>query len=92
MKKTGNVLALISDPAMYRMIESGMRGGVSMISKRHAEANNPALGPWYDPEQPMSYILYHDANNLIGRVMSQFIPEGKFEWVPRRISRRSRSR
>ena len=28
LKKTGIVLDLISDPAMYRMIESGMRGGI----------------------------------------------------------------
>ena len=50
LKKTGIVLDLISDHAMYRMIESGMRGEVCMISKRHAKANNPALGPLYDPE------------------------------------------
>ena len=82
LKKTGIVLDLISDPAMYRMIESGMRGGICMISKRHAKANNPALGPLYDPEQPNSYIIYLDANNLYGWAMSQFLPQGKFEWVP----------
>ena len=82
LKKTGIVLDLISDPAMYRMIESGMRGGICMISKRHAKANNPPLGPLYDPEQPNSYIIYLDANNLYGWAMSQFLPQGKFEWVP----------
>ena len=35
-KKTGVVLDLITYLAMYLMIESGMRGGVCMISKRHA--------------------------------------------------------
>ena len=74
LKKTGIVLDLISDPAMYRMIESGMRSGVCMISKRHAKANNTALGRLYDPEQPMSYIIYLDANNLYGWAMSQFLP------------------
>ena len=36
LKKTDVVLDLIPDPAMSLMIESGMRGGVCMISKRHA--------------------------------------------------------
>ena len=63
LKKTDVVLYLITDPAMYLMIESGMRGGVCMISKRHAQANNPMVGN-NDPEQPLSYIVDWDANNL----------------------------
>ena len=36
LKKRDVVLYLITDLAMYLMIESGMRGGVCMKSKRHA--------------------------------------------------------
>ena len=57
LKEEGIALHLISDPAMYRMIESGMRGGVGMISKRHAKAITPGLGPLYNTQQPKSYII-----------------------------------
>ena len=49
LKKTGATLDLITDPAMYQMIESGMRGGVCMISQRYAKANNELVGE-YNPE------------------------------------------
>ena len=38
-KMTGIELELISDVDMYFMIEKGLRGGMSMISHRKAEAN-----------------------------------------------------
>ena len=69
LKKTEVKLDLLTDPAMYLMIESGMRGGVCMISKRHAKANNPAMGALFNPELPTSYIMYLDANNSYGWAM-----------------------
>ncbi|KAK3783595.1 hypothetical protein RRG08_048477 [Elysia crispata] len=57
-----------------------MRGGISMVSKRHARANNPRV-EGYDPEKPNSHILYLDANNLYGWAMSQALPTGGFCWV-----------
>ncbi len=64
LKVTGVNLTLISDPAMYQLIDSGMRGGVCMISKRHAKANNKYMGKEYDPTKPTKHIIYWDANNL----------------------------
>jgi len=35
LKMTGVKLELLTDPDMYKFFESGMRGGISMISKRY---------------------------------------------------------
>ena len=43
LKKTGVSLELITDYDQHLFIEKGMRGGISMVSKRHARANNPAV-------------------------------------------------
>ena len=80
LKCTEVKLQLISDAEMFRMIDAGMRGGVCMISKRYARANNKHMGDMYDPSQPSNYILYLDANNLYGWAMSQSLPMDMFAW------------
>ena len=79
LKKTGVELELLTDYDQHLFIERGMRGGISMASKRHAKANNP-LVDGYDPEKPSSPILYLDAKNLYGWAMSQPLPTGAFRW------------
>ena len=44
LKSTKVSLELITDPDMYLFIEKGLRGGISMVSHRHARANNPQNG------------------------------------------------
>ena len=80
LKKTGVSLELLTDYDQHLFIEKGMRGDISIVSKRHARANNPAV-EGYDPEKPNSHILYLDANNLYGWAMSQPLPTGGFRWV-----------
>ena len=80
LKKTGVKLELLTVYDLHLFIEKGMCGGISMVSKRHAKANNP-LVDGYDPEKPSSHILYLDANNLYGWAMSQYLPTGGFRWV-----------
>ena len=65
LKKTGVELELLTDYNQHHFMERGLRGGISMVSKRHAKANNP-LVEGYDPEKPSSHVLYLDANNLYG--------------------------
>ena len=82
LKMTGRELELISDPELFSTIDAGIRGGVSMISKRYARANNPLLGPTrYNPNKPTTYIIYLDANNLYGWAMSQPLPFADFRFV-----------
>ena len=78
---TDCALTLINDKAMFQMLDTGLRGGVSMISRRYSKANNKYMGPRFDPSQPSKYIMYWDANNLYGWAMSQPMPEGDFNWV-----------
>ena len=82
LKITGVSLELISDPSMFRMVDSGIRGGVSMITTRFARANNLPLGDLYDASKPKSWIKGLDANNLYGWAMSQSLPFAEYSWVP----------
>ena len=79
LKKTGVELELMTDLDMHLFIERGMRGGISMASKRYAKANNPRV-EGYDPTQPTNYITYLGANNLYGWAMSQPLPKKNFHW------------
>ena len=50
LKMTDVELELLNDPDMYLFIEEGLRGGISMISNRFSEANNPHV-PDYNPHR-----------------------------------------
>ena len=62
LKMTGVKLELFTSPRELLFIESGVRGGVATISKRHAVANNKYM-PNYDPNKPSNYIMVWDCNN-----------------------------
>ena len=79
LKKT-NVefdLELLTDYDQHLFIEKGMRGGISMVPKRYARANNPRVES-YDSSKPTMHILYLDANNINGWAMSRLLPTGSF--------------
>ena len=80
LKMTGIELEKISDIEKYLFIEKVLRGGISHIAKRYAEANNKYMND-YDPEKPSTFITYLDMNNLYGWAMSEYLPYGEFEWL-----------
>lgn len=80
LKMTKVELELLTDPTMHLFIEKGIRGGVSMISNRYAEANNTLAGD-YNPDIPTSYIIYLDMNNLYGLAMMSYLPVKNFHWL-----------
>ncbi len=80
--KTANIyLENIKDPDMYLFFEKGSRGGISTITTRYGEGNNPYMGDEYDDSKPTKYITYLDANNLYGWAMSKPLPTGGFKWM-----------
>ena len=81
LKITEIKLELLSDVDMLLMIEKGIRGGVSMVSKRFARANNKYMGEKFNREKVSRYIQYLDANNLYGMAMSMKLPTHGFKWM-----------
>ncbi|KAK4885978.1 hypothetical protein RN001_002249 [Aquatica leii] len=80
LKLTGVELELFTDVDMIHFIKKGIRGGISMCSKRQAVANNVFI-PNYDANKPSSFIIYIDATNLYGASMSEVMPIKNFEWL-----------
>ena len=80
LKETKQELQLLTDYDMLMMVEKGIRGGISHISKRYAEANNKYMKE-YNPDKESVYIQYLDANNLYGWAMSQPLPTHGFKWI-----------
>jgi DNA polymerase type B, organellar and viral len=72
-------LEIIKDYEMVQFIEKGTRGGLTQIGGlRYIKANNKYMGDQYDLNQPSSFIVYLDMNNMYGYAMSQPLPVGDF--------------
>jgi len=81
LKKTDARLDLITDGDMYLTIESGIRGGISGVSRRYARANNPLLPCHYDIGLPTSYLTYLDCNSLYATCQMEPLPVGDFQFL-----------
>lgn len=81
IKMNDTPLELLIDIDKLLMIENCIPGGISIINRTYAEANN-SIKYYFKDKQPVSYIMYWDANNLYDWAMSQspLRAYGKFEW------------
>ena len=75
---THSRLELLTDVDHYLFLLKGMRGGMSVVSKRYSKANHPSLGNKCDPSELFKFLLFIDANNLYGKVMMDYLPVGGF--------------
>ena len=80
LKVTKQELQLLKDYDMLMMFEKGIRGGITHISKRYAEANNKYMKD-FDKTKPSTFIQYLDANSLYGWAMTQKLPTHGFKWI-----------
>ena len=80
LKVTGVELGLITDPNIYLMIESGIRGSLSYVAQRHAAANFPEMAN-YCPDQPMSHLLYLDCDSLYTTFQTYPLPVDGFRFL-----------
>ena len=81
LKETKVELELLSDIDQYYFFKRMIRGGISNVSNRYAEANNIYMGDLYNPKKENSHIVYFDANNLYGFIMMQKLPYKGFKWM-----------
>ena len=80
LRHSSLTLELLSDINQYLFIIKGIRGGMSMVSKRYALTNKKYV-EGYNSSKSSSFILYLDANNLYGRAMQEYLPWKNFEWM-----------
>lgn len=70
---------------MFQFIEKGMRDGTFYIAHRLGQTNNKYMDN-SDENKQLKYITYLDTNNLLGWVMLQRLPAGKFRWMTKNKS------
>ena len=73
LKHSKLAIDYVKDASQYSFLRRAIRGGVSMIPRRYAKANNPYI-PGYDINTPTSYIIYLDCNSLYASVMTLNLP------------------
>lgn len=82
LKYTKIELRTLNDKDMHMFLERGMRGGISMITHRHAKANNSYLKKInpedFDTEKTPFHFIYLDANNLYGLGVESTTPRQSF--------------
>jgi len=80
LKVTDVELELITDPDIYVMIESAIRGGLSYFAQHYALANFPAMSD-YRSDLPTLHLLHLDCNSLYTTCQTYPLPVGGFRFL-----------
>ena len=78
LKLTNIEIQLITDSTIHDYIESGLRGGLSVICHRYARANNTRIKN-YDSTKEACTLAYYDCNALYARAMCEAMPHSGFK-------------
>ena len=68
LKKTEEILELLTDIDVLLMVEKGTRGGICHAVNRYAKAKHKYMKN-YNKHEELSYLKNWDVNNLYGWVM-----------------------
>ena len=78
LRFTDAQIEICKDPTILSLVQANIRGGVSMICHRLAEANNPQMKN-YDEKKPLLTMKYLDANSLYAHTMKEKLPIGDYK-------------
>lgn len=81
LKYTGVEFPLFTDKQidMLTLVQSCIRGGISMGPYHRGEANNPYMKN-YDKDKPTTWIISEDVNGLYAGCMREAVPIGGFRF------------
>ena len=69
LKSKKHDIELLQDPEIYKMFDSGIRGGMTFINSHHVAASD------------VDQLFYVDVNNLYGWALSQKLPHEEFKLI-----------
>ena len=81
IETTKVALKLVNESDMQLMIESGIRGGITITSHCHAKVKNEYMEAEFDPTKDSKFTSYLHAVNHYGWAMSTKIPTSGFKWM-----------
>ena len=84
LRESETKLELLTDIEMHTMIESNLRGGLTIVgSPRYAKANNIEMpNQLYEDDKPKSHILFFDVNSMYANVMKKYrLPTFNFKFL-----------
>merc|ERR1711872_344332 len=81
MRKSETPIRRLEDLGMYDRFNNGIKGGFTVVNKRHTVANCIEMGDKFDPNQPASSILFGDFNSLYGGTLRAPMPYDKMEFL-----------